>query len=246
MSATLFGKVSERYARYRPSYPPELFAYLASIAPAKKRAWDCATGNGQAALLLSSYFESVEATDLSAEQIAHAFNAPNIRYSVAPAEDSKLPDRSFDLITVAMAAHWFDHARFYSEARRVAATGGILAIFGYSAFDADFPQSIKAALEREIYAHLAAYWKAEVLLLMNGYRDLPFPFVRLETPAFALQHEFTLAEWIGMISSWSAYQAYEERNGPGLLLQAQDRMAAAWSEPRTISMPIHLLVTALA
>jgi ubiquinone/menaquinone biosynthesis C-methylase UbiE len=103
-----FSDTAEQYASVRPTYPSALFSFLADRAPARHRAWDCGTGNGQAATGLAELFESVEATDASAEQIAHARRHPRVRYRVAPAEASGLPDRSVDLISVAQALHWFD------------------------------------------------------------------------------------------------------------------------------------------
>jgi hypothetical protein len=54
------------------TFPGPLFAYLASLASAHDLAWDCATGNGQAALGLTPHFDAVVATDASQEQIARA------------------------------------------------------------------------------------------------------------------------------------------------------------------------------
>jgi ubiquinone/menaquinone biosynthesis C-methylase UbiE len=63
------------YARHRPSYPRELFDWLADAAGGRDLAWDCATGSGQAALALAGSFRRVIATDASAAQIATA--SPN-------------------------------------------------------------------------------------------------------------------------------------------------------------------------
>ena len=38
------------YTRYRPGYPPALFAWLASQTGRHELAWDCGCGNGQAAM----------------------------------------------------------------------------------------------------------------------------------------------------------------------------------------------------
>ena len=57
------------YAKFRPHYPDELFEYLALISPRHELAWDCATGNGQAAVGLARHFDSVIATDASAQQL---------------------------------------------------------------------------------------------------------------------------------------------------------------------------------
>src|SRR5437762_742522 len=47
-----FSRQAADYAKFRPRYPKELFRWLASVAPETKLAWDCATGNGQAAVAL--------------------------------------------------------------------------------------------------------------------------------------------------------------------------------------------------
>ena len=120
------------YSRYRPgAYPAAMFQALAALAPDRECVWDCATGNGQAALGLAALFERVEATDASAQQIAVAGPHPKVRYSVAPAEASGLPDASVALITVAQALHWFDLTKFYVEVRRVAKPQALLACSCY-------------------------------------------------------------------------------------------------------------------
>src|SRR5262245_28736735 len=131
MSKDLFSTQASSYAKYRPSYPPELFEYLASLCAERRAAWDCATGNGQAALALAPYFEKVWATDLSAKQIDSAAAHSKVEYSVASAEAAPFPDRFFDLITVAQAYHWFDFEGFAREVRRVAKPRGLVAVWGY-------------------------------------------------------------------------------------------------------------------
>src|SRR5437764_15362575 len=119
-----FSVVASRYADFRPRYPAALFDYLALLAPRNLLVWDCACGNGQAALDLAHRFDRVVATDASQEQIASATPHPNVEFRVALAEQSGLPNESVGLIVVAQALHWFDLERFYSEARRVLSPGG--------------------------------------------------------------------------------------------------------------------------
>jgi riboflavin synthase len=71
-----FSTASDRYAAHRPDYPPELFDWLASLCPQHDLAWDCATGNGQAALGLTTHFRRIVASDASAAQIRHAQSPP--------------------------------------------------------------------------------------------------------------------------------------------------------------------------
>ena len=60
-----FSRQAAEYAKFRPRYPREMFEYLGTIAPAPQLAWDCATGNGQAAVELANVFDCVIATDAS-------------------------------------------------------------------------------------------------------------------------------------------------------------------------------------
>ncbi|XP_020271646.1 uncharacterized protein LOC109846812 [Asparagus officinalis] len=48
--AELFRKQADKYAQTRPTYPPELFEFIASKTPNHDLAWDVGTGNGQAAV----------------------------------------------------------------------------------------------------------------------------------------------------------------------------------------------------
>ena len=48
-----FGPQAARYREFRPRYPAALFHYLAVAGGGTRVAWDCATGNGQAAVRLA-------------------------------------------------------------------------------------------------------------------------------------------------------------------------------------------------
>src|SRR5215468_10618516 len=112
-----FSKQAAGYAKFRPRYPQELFDFLGSIAPSRQLAWDCATGNGQAAVGLASALAQIIGTDASEKQIANAQSYERVEYRVAPAENSGIESETIDLIMVAQALHWFDRDRFYTEAR---------------------------------------------------------------------------------------------------------------------------------
>ncbi|GMV03761.1 MAG: hypothetical protein AMXMBFR53_00430 [Gemmatimonadota bacterium] len=101
-----FSGHAELYRRHRPSYPGELYTWLAGISAEHGLAWDAATGNGQAAAGLAEHFRQVLATDASRQQLAHAQAHPAVRYALAPSERPPLADARVDLITVAQAVHW--------------------------------------------------------------------------------------------------------------------------------------------
>ena len=156
-NAGLFSTVAREYANFRPGYPPELFAWLARISPSREAVWDCGCGSGQASVALGEHFAVVHATDVAPEQIDAAKPHPRVRYSVAPAENSGLPDQSVDLVTVAQALHWFDVTAFCAEAVRVARPGALLAVWNYPR-----PQFIDAELDRRFFTFysqvVGPYW----------------------------------------------------------------------------------------
>jgi SAM-dependent methyltransferase len=59
-----FSAQAAAYARYRPAYPASLFDFLASCCRDHGLAWDCGTGNGQAALGLAPVAQAVHWFDL--------------------------------------------------------------------------------------------------------------------------------------------------------------------------------------
>ena len=53
--AKLFIKQAKQYAEGRPSYPQELFDFIASKTPSHDLAWDVGAGSGQAARSVSFF-----------------------------------------------------------------------------------------------------------------------------------------------------------------------------------------------
>lgn len=229
MSADHFTPVAAPYASFRPSYPVELFDWLASIAPQRNLAWDCGAGSGQATVALASRFEQVLGTDISTAQLASAPALANVEYRVAPAETSGLPDHSADIITVAQALHWFDLPKFYAEARRVLKPHGILAVWGYNRLLIDRPE-VQLILDRFYNETIGAYWPPERVHVENGYRDLIFPFHRVSAPEFSLHKEWTREHLLGYLRSWSAVGRFQAAKGFDPVNGLAQVISAHWPE----------------
>ncbi len=235
------------YAKYRPYYPPALFEYLASIAPAKKIAWDCGTGSGQAALGLAPHFELVIATDPSEKQIRNAVLHEKIKYVVAPAEETDIAPQSVDLIMVAQALHWFDHEKFYAEVRRVSQPRGIIAVSMYNLL---YSEPKITAIVNEFYFDIVGpYWPPERKHIESEYRTIPFPFAEIKPPPFSLETQWNLGELLGYLNTWSATQRFISQNGFNPLEKSVDRLASVWGDPESkkrIEWPLHLRVGKVA
>jgi ubiquinone/menaquinone biosynthesis C-methylase UbiE len=237
----VFSDRSSEYAAQRPTYPDGLFAFIAERAPSKQAAWDCATGNGQAAVGLVRHFTRVEATDASAAQLAHALPAPRVRYSVQPAEQTTFADGAFDALCVAQSLHWFDFDRFFAEATRVLKPGGVFAAWGYDRFTVT--PTFDAAFQRRVLDVLAGAWPEQNRMLWNGYRDVPMPFAPIEAPAFHIDVHWTLEQLVGYVGTWSATKRYLAESHPEWLGELRDQLRSAWpgSGPARVAMPLHLL-----
>jgi ubiquinone/menaquinone biosynthesis C-methylase UbiE len=234
-----FSRQADVYAKYRPSYPKELFDFIVGHVKQRAAAWDCATGNGQAAKELAAWFEKVEATDISQKQLDKAIATHNIIYSVQAAEQTAFADNSFDLITVSQALHWFNFEKFYTEARRVAKPGSWLAVWMYSLLR--ISPAIDTIIETYHYETLHDYWDNERKYVDNNYTTVPFPFPEINTPSFSITYHWTLEELEGYFNTWSALQKYitanEENPVPALI----QRIGEQWTGAKMkIVFPIHL------
>lgn len=238
-----FSAQSRQYAQFRPRYPDAMYAYLASIAPGRLLAWDCGTGNGQAAVSLAGHFERVHAADASAEQISHALPHPKVDYGVESAEQVSLDSGSVDLVTVAQAVHWFDLDKFFAEVKRVLKPGGILAVWTYHL--PEISPLVDKALLKYYSEVLAGFWPERIRYLEERYRTLPLPFEEIVPPAFEMEARWDRNQLMGFLDSWSATQRYREQNGRHPLEEIWEELSGDWKdeeEKRTVRWALHFRI----
>ncbi len=229
------------YRAARPTYPPQLFVWLAQQAPDTTLAWDAGCGNGQATVALARQFARVIGTDPSANQIAGAETRANIEYRVEPAERSTLADASASLVTVAQALHWFDFAPFYAEVRRVLKPGGGFAAWSYAACVVD--AAVDKVIDR-LYVDLTGpYWPPERVHVESGYRTLPFPFAEQAAPSLPMIAHWNVEQLLAYLRSWSATQRYIKAHGDDPVGIVEADLRAAWGAPahvRAVQWTFHL------
>jgi SAM-dependent methyltransferase len=237
-----FSTQAADYAKFRPSYPQELFDYLGTIAPSRNLAWDCGTGNGQAAVRLASFFDRVIATDASEKQISNAQAHERVQYRVAPAETSGLESGTVDLIMVAQALHWFDLDRFYAEAQRVLKPNGALAASAYNLLRIE--AAIDEIVNRFYHEVVGPFWLPERKLVEN-FADVPFPFREIDPPKFEMTTQWDLDHLIGCLGTWSATRRFIAETGVDPLEQINDELRTVWGDPqrtRKVRWPLTLRI----
>jgi hypothetical protein len=235
-----FSDQSKIYATFRPSYPKELYEFIFSHLKNKRVAWDCATGNGQVAHYLSDHFQKIYATDISQKQIDNAFLKDNIVYSVCKAEQTTFADQQFDLITVAQALHWIDTSAFYKEVIRTSKPDALLAVWGYALLSVD--ERIDPLFLDFYYHTVGPFWDDARKLVEDQYRGISFPFGEITSPLFALRVEWTLPQFAGYLSSWSATQNYGKTKGEDPVPLFIESVKKHWkeNEVKTVTFPLFL------
>lgn len=237
----LFSRHASTYATARPSYPDALYQFITSLVPDRRVAWDCATGNGQAARDVARYFERVIATDASPEQIANAMPVRNVEYRVAPADASGLPAHCVDLVTVAQALHWLNLDLFYGEVRRVTVPGGVVAAWCYGACHAG--SDIEGLLREFEHETVGPFWNPGRRWVDEGYRTIPFPFDEVIAPPFELRLHWSLSQLREYLNSWSAVAAYRRERGKDPVAPLLERIAKLWGPSdasREVTWPLGL------
>ncbi|KUJ22537.1 S-adenosyl-L-methionine-dependent methyltransferase [Mollisia scopiformis] len=183
------------YATHRLSYPETLYnkvlEHHASTGGQFTLLFDVGCGPGNATRDVALSFDRAIGADPGEAMIGAARelggktkSGAEIRYEACPAEGiSKikgLEAESVDLLTSAMAVHWFDMPKFWAEAAKVVKPGGTVALWTCSSAFCH-PSTPNADKVMEILLHfervtLAPYTQPGNLLSMNMYDDLPRPW----------------------------------------------------------------------
>lgn len=234
-----FSRDSVAYARFRPGYPPELFAWLATLPTGRSVAWDCGTGTGQAAALLTPHFGLVVGSDPSRAQVGTADRTSGARYFAGSSESSALAAQRVDLVTVAQALHWFDRERFYREVDRVIAPGGAVAAWSYGLLRST--PGVDRVILRFYDETVGPWWPPERALVEKGYQNIPIPIAEVAGPPFSIEARLTLEELLGFIRTWSAVGRFTAARGYDPIPELGEALRRVWGDPavaRQITWPL--------
>lgn len=150
-----FGDYAERYARWRPVYPPALYDLLLShLSGLRAHAADLGAGTGQVALDLLAHFERVTAVEPDPGMAALIPRRKRITIIEAKAEEADFAPASLDAVVVGTAFHWMDEARVCGLVRGWLRPGGVFLVFAYDRFSTPAAPAVQALVDTE-----AALWR---------------------------------------------------------------------------------------
>jgi SAM-dependent methyltransferase len=209
---TTFDGAAERYARYRPTYPPALFDRLAEYAGLTEgsRVLEVAPGTGQATVPMVRRGWRVTAVELG-EDLAAATRAATggaVEVHVGPFEPWPLPEEPFDAVVCASAFHWLDPAVRLPKMAAALRPGGAVALAWthhvaggstgfftdaqdcYRRFAPDLAPTHSQPDERDLRPF------TEELAAEPALTDV-------ETAFFPVELEYTAEEHVGLLSTYS-------------------------------------------
>ena len=236
-----FSSHAAAYANARPRYPHALFTWLATLTANHDTAWDCGTGNGQAALGLAAHYAQIIATDPSKQQIGSAFPHAHVHYRVVPAESPGLEPHSVDLVTVAQAVHWFDRPKFYAQVRKTLKPDGAIAVWCYGL--CSITPDIDTVVQDFYAGETGPYWPPERTLIDEAYRTIEFPFDEIAAPTFSMTQDWDLSQFSAYLDTWSAVQHFIKQNGRDPVRDFEKILRKVWgssTQQRQVVWPLHI------
>lgn len=233
-----FNIAANIYSKGRPTYPAELYLWLAQQTPSQDYAWDCACGTGQVSVDLSAYFDHVEANDISETQVAEATPHKKIHYQVGASENMTYPDQHFDAICVGQALHCLNLESFWEEVKRTLKPGGIFACWGYSGLQVS--KEVDQVINDKILSHLQSHWPEQNQIIWDRYANVDFPLQMIDVPKFDLSFNWSAQRVFDYVKTWSALRSMSEEQRGELLDAAWQALLSVWENPtekRRIEIP---------
>lgn len=157
----LFSKKAENYARYRWDYAAGAIETILNLTrmSVSTAVADIGAGTG----ILTRHFVSIAQKVYAVEpsfELRQILNRdlggfPSISILDGSAEDTKLPEHSVDVITVAQAIHWFDPEPARQEMMRILKKEGWLVLISNHGTNPEKYEAIKSLWKEELGANLS-------------------------------------------------------------------------------------------
>ncbi len=191
-SRTISARSRAAMRRHDPRYPDALFAWLAMVAPGQTLAWDCGAGSGRRPVALAGYFDARgcdrrECGATGRGRAAPTHHVPGcVRLGIGPRRRRRRHRLRRASLALVSAGRVLPEVRRAAEASRRCWRPGRTPPSCWTT-----PRPTPSCVPTTT-ATVDAYWPPERRHVENGYRDMPFPFTRIDVPAFHMRTSWTL------------------------------------------------------
>lgn len=194
------------------SYPQPIYQHILNYHQGpKERFLDVGTGTGKVVTDLIADFKWGIGCDSSVEMIEQAKKdaallgiAKKTKFAVCGAEHCatalvEADEPPVNLITVAMAAHWFNLPKFYASAAQALKPGGTLAMWTCSSMychpSVQHCKEIQAILKELEDDLLGPYMAPGNIISRTAYENLPLPWTSLRCEGLFQRKSFLRIDW---------------------------------------------------
>jgi hypothetical protein len=126
--------------------------------------------------------------------------------------------------------------------KRVLAKDGAIAVWGYGD-----PLLDTARLDQTLHAFnrgtLEPYWAPERQILLDGFRNVDFPFTEVTVPRLDMTQRWDLSQLAGYLRTWSATARYVNEHGVDPVKDVEGSLALEWGNPqdaREVRWPLYI------
>lgn len=174
--------------RYRPPYPPKVFALLRRRLASPRSVLDAGAGTGALARGMTAFADRIDAVEPSAAMIEEGRRLPGgsdrrLRWIAGRAEDARL-DPPYGLITCGVSLHWMDPALVLPRFREALAPGARLAVVDIENVHGPYREELWAVTDRHaaVARHpetpdaIAAVRTSGLFTIEGEERSEPTPF----------------------------------------------------------------------
>lgn len=159
-SKELFSEKVEQYRNSRPKYACALMDYMKETFSIDETTTiaDIGAGTGiftELLLDLGAKVIAIEPNSAMAAQLRLALKCKELEIHERPAESTEIESHTVDMITAAQSFHWFDHAAFKAECRRILKGNGPVCLVWNTRIE-EAPINVKTA---EIYSAFCPNFK---------------------------------------------------------------------------------------
>lgn len=211
-----FGLTAEDYAKHRAGFPNELFdrIFKEEIVKTGDTLVDLGTGTGSLARGFAARGCNVIGIDISAQLLEQAKDLSmqenvDVDFRFAQAEETGLPDSTFDVVSAGQCWHWFDRPRAAQEAHRILKPNGRVLIPHFDWLP--LSGNIVDITEKLIQKYNEPWYERfgnKTGMYPDWLRDLgEADFVNIETYSFDLPAPYSADAWRGRIRASSGVGA---------------------------------------
>lgn len=203
-------ELARRYHLYRPRVHAQVVQEIAASRPARalNAALDVACGTGHSTTALTTLAPVVCACDVSAAMLSIARKEASSAWFVrSGAESLPFSNRTFDILTVSMAFHWFDQRRFLGETARVLTAGGELWVYNLLFPGVLLGDGTFSGWHRERYLLRYPVPARHSETLASLLRPQQFPLVFTDGRKLSYEVSFTAAELRSYLTTSSNIEA---------------------------------------